>query len=125
MAQLNGKVKGVPIVSHHKHSVRSSARPRARMPAPSRKPSTSPSNEAPPMPDIKEEEEAAPETACEPHAQLQPRPGCRLALDRVAEQPADVRVLLAQGSRSIYDDNEYIELPEAKKHVTSMCTCSS
>jgi hypothetical protein len=37
-----------------------------------------------------------------------------LALDGVAELPADVRALLAQGLRSIYDDDdEYIELPEA------------
>jgi hypothetical protein len=34
-------------------------------------------------------------------------------LDGVAGLPADVRALLAQGLRSIYnDDDEYIELPE-------------
>jgi hypothetical protein len=41
-----------------------------------------------------------------------------LALDAVAELPADVRALLAQGLRSIYDnDNEYIELPEAMERA--------
>jgi hypothetical protein len=39
-------------------------------------------------------------------------------LDRVAELPADVRALLAQGLRSIYDDDdEYIELPEAMERA--------
>jgi hypothetical protein len=41
-----------------------------------------------------------------------------LALDGVAELPADVRTLLAQGLRSIYNnDNEYIKLPEAMEHA--------
>jgi hypothetical protein len=41
-----------------------------------------------------------------------------LALDGVAELPADVRALLAQGLRSIYDDdNKYIELPEAMERA--------
>jgi hypothetical protein len=39
-------------------------------------------------------------------------------LDGVAEVPADVRALLAQGLRSIYnDDNEYIDLPEAMERA--------
>jgi hypothetical protein len=52
------------------------------------------------------------------YAQPQARLARRLALDGVAELPADVRALLAQGLRSIYDDdNEYIELPEAMEHA--------
>jgi transposase InsO family protein len=35
-AQLKGKVKGVPVASYREHGVRSTARPRARTPAPSR-----------------------------------------------------------------------------------------
>jgi hypothetical protein len=79
------------------------------------------------MPDVEEEEEAAPEAPREPpaaandnnnnndlYAQPQARLARRLALDGVAEVPTDVRALLAQGLRSIYDnDDEYIELPEA------------
>jgi hypothetical protein len=77
------------------------------------------------MPDVEEEEEAAPEAPRKPpaadedndnnlYAQPQARLAHRLALDGVAELPADVRALLAQGLRSIYnDDDEYIELPEA------------
>jgi hypothetical protein len=60
-AWLEGKVHGVPVVSYCKHGVCSTARPRARTPAPSREPSASPLNEAPPMPDVEEEEQAAPE----------------------------------------------------------------
>jgi hypothetical protein len=75
------------------------------------------------MPDVEEEAKTAPEAPCEPPAaadddddddlygQPQARLARRLALDGVAEVPADVRALLAQGLRSIYDDNdEYIEL---------------
>jgi hypothetical protein len=80
------------------------------------------------MPNDEEEEEAAPEAPREPpvdeddeddlYAQHQARLACRLALDRVAELPADVRALLAQGLRSFYgDDDEYIELPEAMEHA--------
>jgi hypothetical protein len=48
------------------------------------------------------------------YAQPQARLARHLALDGVAEVPTDVRALLAQGLRSIYDDDdEYIELPEA------------
>jgi hypothetical protein len=77
------------------------------------------------MPDIAEEE-AAPEAPREPpaadedndndnlYAQPQARLAHRLALNGVAEVPANVQALLAQGLRSIYDDDdEYIELPEA------------
>jgi hypothetical protein len=63
-SQLKGKVKAVPIVSYCKHSVRLIVCPCARMPAPLREPSASPFNEAPPMPDIEEQEEAAPEAPC-------------------------------------------------------------
>jgi hypothetical protein len=123
--QLKGKVKGVPVASYREHGTHLTARPCARTPAPLRKPSAGPSNEAPPMPDVKEEEEAAPEAPREPldddddndndlHAQPQARLARRLALDGVAEMPADIRALLAQGLRSIYGNNdEYIELPEA------------
>jgi hypothetical protein len=81
------------------------------------------------MPDVKEEQEAAPEAPHELpaadededndlYAQPQARLARRLALDGVAEVPADVRVLLAQGLRSIYDDdNEYIELPEVMERA--------
>jgi hypothetical protein len=82
------------------------------------------------MPDVEEEEEAAPEAPREPpaddedededdlYAQPQARLARRLALDGVAEVPADVRALLAQGLRSIYDDDdEYIELPEAMERA--------
>jgi hypothetical protein len=42
----------------------------------------------------------------------------QLALDGVAELPADIRALLAQGLHSIYgDNNEYIELPKAMERV--------
>jgi hypothetical protein len=58
-AQLKGKAKGVPVASYREHGVRSTARPRARTPAPSREPSTGPSNQVPPMRDVEEEEEAA------------------------------------------------------------------
>jgi hypothetical protein len=79
------------------------------------------------MPDVVEEE-AAPEPPREPsaadedddddlYAQPQARLARRLALDGVAEVPTDVRALLAQGLRSIYDDNEYIELPEAMERA--------
>jgi hypothetical protein len=41
-----------------------------------------------------------------------------LALDRVAKPPSDVRTLLAQGLRSIYNnDNKYIKQPEAMEHA--------
>jgi transposase InsO family protein len=58
-APLKGKVKGVPVVSYCKHSVRLSTRPCTRSPAPLRGPLAGPSNEAPPMPNVKEEEEEA------------------------------------------------------------------
>jgi hypothetical protein len=86
-------------------------------------------NQAPPMPDVEEEEEAAPEAPREPpaadddddddlYAQPQARLARRLALDGAAEVPTDVRALLAQGLRSIYDDDdEYIELPEAMERA--------
>jgi transposase InsO family protein len=48
-ARLKGKMHGVPVVSYREHGVRSTARPRARTPTPSREPSAGPSNEAPPM----------------------------------------------------------------------------
>jgi transposase InsO family protein len=127
--QLKGKVKGVPVASYREHGVRSTARPHTRTPAPSREPSAGPSNQAPPMPDVEEEEEAAPEAPRESpaadedddddlYALPQVRLAHRLALDGVAELPADIRALLAQGLRSIYDnDNEYIELPEAMEHA--------
>jgi hypothetical protein len=67
------------------------------------------------MPDAEEEEEAAPEAPSEPpvdddddddlYAQPQARLARRLALDGVVEPPPDVRALLAQGLRSIYDDD--------------------
>jgi hypothetical protein len=130
-ARLKRKVRGVPMVSYREHSVRSTARPRARTPAPSREPSAGPSNEATPMPDVEEEEEAVPQAPRESpaadededdnddlYAQPQARLARRLALDGVAELPADVRALLAQGLHSIYDDdNEYIELPEAMERA--------
>jgi hypothetical protein len=127
--QLKGKVKGVPVASYREHGVHSTARPRARTPAPSREPSAGPSNQAPPMPDVEEEEEAAPEAPLKPpaadedednnlYAQPQARLAHRLALDGVAEVPTNVRALLAQGLRSIYDDDdEYIELPEAMERA--------
>jgi hypothetical protein len=100
MAQLEGKVKGVPIVSYRKHGIRSSARSCAHTPAPLCEPSAGPSNEVPPMPDVKEEEEAAPEAPCESpadedddndlYAQPRARLEHRLALDGAAELPADV-----------------------------------
>jgi hypothetical protein len=68
MAQLKGKVKGVPVASYCEHGTCSTACPRARTPAPSREPSAGPSNEAPSMPDVEEEEEAAPEAPREPPA---------------------------------------------------------
>jgi transposase InsO family protein len=129
-AQLKGKVRGVPVASYCEHGTRSTARPRTRTPVPSCEPSAGPSNEAPPMLDVEEEEEAAPETPREPlaadkdnddddlYAQPQARLARRLALDRVAELPADVRALLAQGLCSIYDnDDKYIELSEAMEHA--------
>jgi hypothetical protein len=61
MAQMKGKVKGVPVVSYRKHGVRSTAHPRAHTPAPSGKPSAGPSNEAPPMPYTEEKDETVPE----------------------------------------------------------------
>jgi hypothetical protein len=80
------------------------------------------------MPNAEEEEEAAPEAPREPtvdddddndlYAQPQARLARRLALDGVAELPADVRALLAQGLRSMNDDDdEYIELPEAMERA--------
>jgi hypothetical protein len=81
------------------------------------------------MPDVEEEEEAAPEAPRKPpaeedednddlYAQPQARLARRLALDDVAEVPADVRALLAHGLQSIYDDDdEYIELPEAMERA--------
>jgi hypothetical protein len=52
------------------------------------------------------------------HAQPQARLARQLALDGVAELPAVVRALLAQGLRSIYNNNnEYIKLPEAMEHA--------
>jgi hypothetical protein len=85
------------------------------------------------MPDVKEEE-AVPQAPRELPAadedenddddlyvQAQVRLARRLALDGVAELPADVRALLAQGLRSISDNNdEYIELPEAMERA--FCT---
>jgi hypothetical protein len=75
------------------------------------------------MADVEEEEEVGPEAprdlpvdndSDELCAQPQARPARRLALDGVVELPSDVRSLLAQGLRSIYDDNDkYIQLPEA------------
>jgi hypothetical protein len=109
-AQLKGKVKGVPVVSYCEHNVRSSARPHARTPAPSREPSAGPSNKATPMPDVEEEEEAAPQAPRESpaadedegdsddlYAQPQARLARRLALDRVAELPADAQWNVASG----------------------------
>jgi hypothetical protein len=80
------------------------------------------------MPDIKEEEEAALEAPRKLPADgddddnlyTQPRLWLarHLALDRVVEPPSEVRMLLAQGLRSIYgDDNEHIKLPKAMEHV--------
>jgi hypothetical protein len=52
------------------------------------------------------------------YAQPQARLAHLLALDGVVEPPSDVRALLAQGLRSIYDnDNEHIELPEAMERA--------
>jgi hypothetical protein len=128
MAQLQGKVRGVPVASYRETTTRSSPRGRARAPARSREPSAGPSNKARPIPNDEEEEEAAPETPREPpvdkddeddlYAQPQARLARRLALDGVAELPVDVRALLAQGLRSIYgDDIEYFELPEAMERA--------
>jgi hypothetical protein len=123
-ARMQGKVRGVPVVSYRETGTRLSSRGRARAPALSREPSAGPSSLAPPIPNTKEEEEAAPEAPREPpinddddddlYAQPQACLARRLALDGVAELPANVHALLAQGLRSIYDDDdEYIELPEA------------
>jgi hypothetical protein len=127
-ARTQGKVRGVPVVSYHETCTRSSSRGRARAPELSREPSAGPSSLAPPIPNAEEEEEAAPEAPREPpvdddddddlYAQPQARRARRLALDGVAELPANVRALLAQGLRSIYDDDdEYIELPEAMERA--------
>jgi hypothetical protein len=117
------------VASYRETATRSSSRGRARAPAHSREPSAGPSNGARPIPnDEEEEEEAAPEAPREPpvdedndddlYAQPQARLARRLALDGVAELPANVRALLAQGLRSIYnDDDEYIELPEAMERA--------
>jgi hypothetical protein len=52
------------------------------------------------------------------YAQSQASLAHRLALDGVAELPANVPALLAQCLRSIYDNNnKYIKLPEAMKHA--------
>jgi hypothetical protein len=59
---MKGRVQGVPVVSYCEHGVCSTASPGACTPAPSREPSASPSNKALPMPDVEEEEEAAPES---------------------------------------------------------------
>jgi hypothetical protein len=127
-ARMQGKVLGVPVVSYRETSTRSSSRGHARAPAPLREPSAGPSSLAPPIPNVKEEKEAAPGASRELpaaddddddlYAQPQTRLARRLALDGVAELPADVSALLAQGLRSIYDDDdEYIELPEAMERA--------
>jgi hypothetical protein len=124
-------MKGVRVASYYEDGICLGAHPGALTPAPSRKPSAGLSNKARPMPDV-EEEEAAPEAprkliANEDnddnlYAQLQARLARRLALDGVAEVPADIRALLAQGLRSIYDDNDkYIELPGAMERVPRCC----
>jgi hypothetical protein len=80
------------------------------------------------MPDVEEDEEAAPEAPCELpvdyeddddlYAQPQARLAHRPALDGVVELPSNVRALLAKGLHSIFnDDNEYIELPEAMERA--------
>jgi hypothetical protein len=52
------------------------------------------------------------------YAQPQARLARQLALDGVAKLPADICALLAQGLRSIYNNNkEYIELPEAMERA--------
>jgi hypothetical protein len=123
---MKGKLQGVPVVSYRETGTRSAARSRARTPACESSPG--PSNEAPPLPDVEEDQEAAPEAASEPpvdddddddlYTQPQARLARRLALDGVVESPSDVRALLAQGLLSIYDDdNEYIELPEAMERA--------
>jgi hypothetical protein len=117
----------VPAASYRKHGVRSTARPHARTLAPLRESSAGPSNQAPPMPDVEEEEEeTATEAPREPpaaseddnnnlYAQSQAH---HLALEGVAEVPADVQAFLAQGLRSSYNnDDEYIELPEAMERA--------
>jgi hypothetical protein len=125
---MQGKVLGVPVVYYRKTGTHSSSRGRARAPAPSREPSAGPFSLAPPIPNAEEEEEAATEAPREPpaaddndddlYAQPQACLACRLALDGAAELPADVCALLAQGLRSIYnDDDEYIELPEAMERA--------
>jgi hypothetical protein len=99
-AQLKGEVKAVPVVSYCEHSVGLIGHPCAHTPAPLRELSAGPSNEAPPMPDVEEQEEAAPEAPCKPPANkdndddlyVQPQAwlACHLALDGVAELPTDV-----------------------------------
>jgi hypothetical protein len=127
-ARLKGKVRGVPVVFYCEHGACSTARPRTRTPASSHEPSAGPSNEAPPLPDVDKEEEAAPEAPREPpvdneddndlFTQPQARLAHRLALDGVVEPPSDVRTPLAQGLRSIYnDDDKYIKLPEAMERA--------
>jgi hypothetical protein len=52
------------------------------------------------------------------YAQPQARLARRLVLDKGAELATEVRMLLAQGLCSIYDDdNEYIELPDAMERA--------
>jgi transposase InsO family protein len=65
-AQLQGKVRGVPVASYRETATRLSSRGHARAPACSRESSARPSNRARPIPNNKEEEEAAPEAPREP-----------------------------------------------------------
>jgi hypothetical protein len=65
-AQLQGKVRGVPVAPYRETATRSSSRGRARAPARSRKPFAGPANRACPIPNNEEEEEAAPEAPREP-----------------------------------------------------------
>jgi hypothetical protein len=126
-AQLQGEVRGVPVVSYRETATHSLSPGCAHAPAHSRKPSDGPSNRAGPIPNNNEEEEAAPEAPHEPpvheeeddlYAQPEARLARRLALVGVAEVPGDTRALLAQGLRSIcVDDNEYIELPKAMERA--------
>jgi hypothetical protein len=128
IARMQGKVLDVPVVSYRKTGMCSSSCGRARVPAPSHKPSAGPSSLAPTIPNAQEKEEAAPGAPREPPAaddgndnlytQPQARLAHRLALDGAAELPADVRALLAQGLRSIYNNNnKYIELPKAMERA--------
>jgi hypothetical protein len=90
-ARMQGKVRGVPVVSYRETGTRSSSRGRARAPGLLRDPSAGPSSLAPPIPNAEEEEEAALEAPRKPpvddddnddlYAQPQARLARRLALD--------------------------------------------